>query len=250
MTSVCHPHSNSNTTQNSRSPNAIAPSKISPWLAHFVYFFGRYSLLPLYFNRVEVTGRENIPLDGPVILAPTHRSRWDALILAYAAGRLATGRDLRFMVSSNEIDRKVQGWFIRRLGGFAVNPQRPSPDSLYHSIDLLCQGEMLTIFPEGNIYHQRFVESLKRGLAAIALQAQAKLPNQTVKIVPISINYSHLYPCLGCDVKVDIGKAIAVSRYTTGKSTKKTSQKLTADLEDALRDLHEPAEILEYVVSC
>ncbi|MEM9538561.1 MAG: 1-acyl-sn-glycerol-3-phosphate acyltransferase [Cyanobacteria bacterium P01_E01_bin.42] len=224
----------------SRSMTAIAPSRISPWLARCVYFLGRYALLPFYFNRIEVNGRENIPLEGPVILAPTHRSRWDALILPYAAGKLTTGRDLRFMVSSTEMDRKVQGWFIRRLGGFAVNPKRPSSDSFYHSIDLLCRGEMLTIFPEGNIYHQRFVESLKRGLATIALQAQAKLPTQTVKIVPISLNYSQLYPRRGCSVQVDIGKAIAVSRYATDKSTKKVSQTLTADIEEALRALHEP----------
>ncbi|MBP0020319.1 MAG: 1-acyl-sn-glycerol-3-phosphate acyltransferase [Cyanobacteria bacterium SBLK] len=230
----------------SRSMTAIAPSKISPWLAHCVYFLGRYALLPFYFNHLEINGQANIPPNGPVILAPTHRSRWDALILAYAAGKLATGRDLRFMVSSTEMNRKLQGWFIRRLGGFAVNPKRPSSDSLYHSIDLLCQGEMLTIFPEGNIYHQRFVESLKRGLATIALQTQAKLTSETVKIVPISINYSQLYPRFGCDVRVDIGKAIAVSRYATGKSTKKVSQQLTADLEDALRKLHEPQEIQEY----
>jgi 1-acyl-sn-glycerol-3-phosphate acyltransferase len=248
MTLVCSHPSTSITSHNSRSMTSIAPSKISPWLARCTYFVGRYGLLPFYFNRVEIKGRENIPLDGPVILAPTHRSRWDALILAYAAGRLATGRDLRFMVSSNEMDRKVQGWFIRRLGGFAVNPKRPSSESLYHSIDLLCQGEMLVIFPEGNIYHQRVVESLKRGLAAIALQAQAKLPEETVKIVPISIHYSQLYPSWGCDARVDIGEAIAVSRYTTGKATKKISQKLTADLESTLRDLHDREERQEYVV--
>lgn len=248
MTLVSSRRPSLKTSQKSRSMTAIAPSKISPWLAHSVYFLGRYALLPFYFNRIEVNGRENIPLDGPVILAPTHRSRWDALILAYAAGKLATGRDLRFMVSSTEMNRKVQGWFIRRLGGFAVNPKRPSSDSLYHSIDLLCLGEMLTIFPEGNIYHQRFVESLKRGLATIALQAQAKVPAKTVTIVPISIHYSQLYPRLGCDVRVDIGKAIAVSRYGTRKSTKKVSQQLTADLEDALRDVHETEEIQEYVI--
>ncbi len=246
---LVYPHRpNSIAPQNSRSRSAIAPSKISPWLARLTYLVGRYCLLPLYFNRIEVNGRENIPLDGPVILAPTHRSRWDAMVLAYAAGKLATGRDLRFMVSINEMNRKVQGWFIRRLGGFAVNPQRPSADSLHHSIDLLCQGEMLTIFPEGDIFHQRFVESLKRGLAAIALQAQAKLPEETVKILPISIHYSQLYPSFGCDVTIDIGQAIAVSRYGTGKSTKKASQQLTADLEDALRNLHEWEEIREYVV--
>ncbi|WP_204105983.1 MULTISPECIES: lysophospholipid acyltransferase family protein [Spirulina sp. CCY15215] len=248
MTFVRSHHPNLTALPNSRPMNAISPSNISPWLARIAYPLGRYCLLPFYFNHIEVNGQENIPLDGPVLLAPTHRSRWDALILAYAAGRLATGRDPRFMVSSNEMNRKIQGWFIRNLGGFAVNPKHPNSASLSHSIDLLCQGEMLAIFPEGDIYHQRCVESLKRGLAAIALQAQAKLAQETVKIVPISIHYSQLYPRWGCDVKVDIGNAIEVSRYGTGKSSKKVSQKLTADLEDALKGLHELEEIQDYVL--
>lgn len=226
---------------------SITPSTVSPWLARVAYPLGRYGILPLYFNHIEVNGQENIPLHGPVVLAPTHRSRWDALILAYAAGRLATGRDVRFMVSSNEINRKVQGWFIRHLGGFAVDTKHPSSASLSHSIELLCQGEMLAIFPEGNIYHQRCIESLKRGLAAIALQAQAKLAEEMVKIVPISIHYSQLYSRWRCDVKVDIGRAIDVSSYGTGKSSKKVSQKLTTDLEDALKGLHELEEIQDYV---
>jgi 1-acyl-sn-glycerol-3-phosphate acyltransferase len=86
-------------------------------------FSGNYLVLPAFFSKITVTGQENIPLTGGVILAPTHRSRWDALILPYAVGRLVSGRDLRFMVSANEM-KGVQGWFIRRLG---VSRQHRSP---------------------------------------------------------------------------------------------------------------------------
>ncbi|MCY7276551.1 MAG: hypothetical protein LH702_23160, partial [Phormidesmis sp. CAN_BIN44] len=49
-------------------------SRLSPWLASLVYPIGRYGLLPFYFRRIEVSGREHLPTTGSVILAPTHRS--------------------------------------------------------------------------------------------------------------------------------------------------------------------------------
>ncbi len=219
-------------------PNALSiSSRVSPWLSRLVYPLGSYALLPLYFGHIEVSGQEWLPRSGPTILAPTHRSRWDALIVPHAAGRLVSGRFLHFMVSANEMTG-LQGWFIRRLGGFPVDPQRPGLESLRHTVDLLCQGEMLTIFPEGNIYRQPTVNPLKRGVAVAALQAQAKLTAATVKIVPMSIHYSDPYPHWGTTVQVKIGKPLEVRPYQQGP-LKKASQRLTGDLEAALKDLHE-----------
>ncbi len=212
-------------------------SRVSPWLGRIAYPLGSYAILPAYFGRIEVSGQEHLPASGPTILAPTHRSRWDALIVPHAAGRLVSGRYLRFMVSANEMSG-LQGWFISRLGGFPVDPQHPGMESLRHTVELLCQGEMLAIFPEGNIYRQPQVNPLKRGVAVTALRAQTKLNEQTVRIVPISIHYSDDYPHWGTDVRVEIGQSIAVADYHRG-TLKRDSQQLTTDLEAALKDLHE-----------
>ena len=68
-------------------------SRVSPWLSKIVYPIGCYLVLPLFFSKIKVNGIENIPINEPVIVAPTHRSRWDALIVPYAVGRLSSGRD-------------------------------------------------------------------------------------------------------------------------------------------------------------
>ena len=73
-------------------------SRVSPWLAKILYPVGCYLVIPLFFGKITINGQENIPLHDPVIVAPTHRSRWDAFIVPYALGRLVSGRDLRFMV--------------------------------------------------------------------------------------------------------------------------------------------------------
>ena len=214
---------------------ATVTSRVSPWLAPLVYFLGR-RLLSLFFGRIEVTGQENLPTSGPVILAPTHRSRWDALLIPGMTGRGVTGRDLRFMVSADEV-RGIQGWFIRRLGGFPVDTKHPAITTLRHGVELLQQEEMMVIFPEGNIFRDGSLHPLKPGLARLAVSTESSHPGLGVKIVPISICYSQPVPHWGCDVQIRIGSPLQVADYCTNKSVKQNAKHLTGELEAALKNL-------------
>jgi 1-acyl-sn-glycerol-3-phosphate acyltransferase len=219
---------------NTNSHVACKTSLISPRLSSLAYFLGTKLLLPNFFGQIEVTGQNNIPTTGPVILAPTHRSRWDALLMPFAAGRYVTGRDLRFMVTATECTG-IQGWFISRLGGFAVEPQHPSITSLRHAVDLLVNGQILVIFPEGGIRKGR-VHPLKPGIARLALRAESDHPGLGVQILPVSINYSHLNPSWGTKVNIDIGMPIPVAKYVRG-GVKEDAMFLTNDLSKTLQQL-------------
>lgn len=237
-------HAQAKTTPTEHTPEMSTSAKVVPvtsrvchWLTPILYFLGRRLVLPFYFRQLKVTGQENIPKMGSVILAPTHRSRWDALLIPFAAGKTVTGRDLRFMVTQDEV-KGIQGWFIRRMGGFPVNTKQPGIGSIRHSVELLRNGEALVIFPEGNIFRTGEVQPLKPGMARIALQAESSKPGNGLKIVPISIRYSNPVPHWGCDASVNIGSPINVADYCT-KSAKKGAQRLTKDLETAMRELDE-----------
>lgn len=210
---------------------------VSPWLAKLAYPLAKYLILPLYFGKIEITGQENVPRSGPVILAPTHRSRWDAVVLPYATGRTLTGRDVRFLVSANEM-KGIQGWFVKRLGGFPVDTDRPGVSSFRNSLEILFNCEMLTIFPEGNIFRDRYVHPLKEGLARIALQVKSDRPELGIKILPVSIHYSDPIPTWRTNVVIKIGSAIDIADYQ-GKSIKQSSKQLTAKLEEEIKHLHE-----------
>ncbi|MBV8887012.1 MAG: 1-acyl-sn-glycerol-3-phosphate acyltransferase [Chroococcidiopsidaceae cyanobacterium CP_BM_RX_35] len=210
-------------------------SRVSPWLAPLLYMLGHRLVFPTYFGQLEIAGQENIPTTGPVILAPTHRARWDALLVPYATGRLVTGRDPRFMVSANETTG-LQGWFVRRMGGFPIDPKHPAIATLRHGVELLKQGEMLVIFPEGDIFRDGLLHQLKPGLARLALGAESSQSGLGVKIVPISIHYSQPFPQWGCDVNIRIGSPLRVADYNTG-SVKEKAQQLTSNLEAALKQL-------------
>lgn len=224
-------------------PEVLGKSKVSPWLMAIAYPLCQ-SLLPRYFRRIQITGQEHIPHQGPVIIAPTHRSRWDALLVSLALGRGISGRDLRFMVTATEVTG-IQGWFIRRLGGFPVDLKRVESSSLIYSVALLQQGEMLVIFPEGGIFRDRQVHRLKRGIARIALEVVAQEPTNPIQILPVAIDYDDPYQAWGCGVQIRIGQGIKVNQFDPGVM-KTSSEALTQALWVALQEINEnqPAKVL------
>ena len=56
-------------------------SDVVPWLAPLAILTTEDIALRLFFRRISILGADHLPTDGPVLLAPTHRARWDALIL-------------------------------------------------------------------------------------------------------------------------------------------------------------------------
>jgi len=214
-------------------------SRVSPWLAMLAYPLGCGLVIPGYFGKIDISGQENLPKNGPVILAPTHRARWDALLVPYATGRYVTGRHLRFMVSANEM-KGIQGWFVRRLGGFPVNTKQPAIASLRFGVEALHDGEMMVIFPEGGIFRDNKLHPLKPGLARLALQAELSKPGLGAQIVPIFIDYGDPFPPLNCDVTIRIGSPLQVQQYCKEdcrEVTKHNARRLTTDLEAALQKL-------------
>lgn len=211
-------------------------SKLSPWLTPLAYNIGENLLLPNFFKAIRIIGQENIPTSGPVVFAPTHRSRWDGLLVGLV-GHQATGRYLRFMVTADECVGP-QGWAIKRLGGFPVDVRRPAIATLRHGVQLLRNRQTLVIFPEGDIFRQKTVQRLKPGLARLALQAEQFTPNLGVKVLPIYLDYDSPCPSLGSRVEVRIGKPLDVRNYLSSGSVKQPAMRLTADLKQSLEALN------------
>jgi 1-acyl-sn-glycerol-3-phosphate acyltransferase len=160
-----------------------------------------------YFAELLVLQPEQLPSQGAVLLAPTHRARWDALMLPWAAGRRVTGRDCRFMVTADEM-KGLQGWFLHRLGCFPVNQGRPTLASLRFSVELLACGQQLVVFPEGRIRREDGPIRLHQGLARLALMAASQ--GVDVPVVPVGIAYGHADPRPGDGAALCFGPALKV----------------------------------------
>ena len=166
-------------------------------------------ILRFFFNKKKIINNNfSIPKNSSIILAPTHRSRWDGLILTMAMGRRITKKDCRFMVTKSEM-RGIQGWFLKRLGCFSIDQLSPSLSKLRYAIDLIEKGEQLVVFPEGKINKNGKKLVLKEGLYRLARLATKK--TNSIFVIPIGIAYSKTIPNLGDTFCLSFGKPILMN---------------------------------------
>ena len=180
--------------------------KINPALGFIAMFITQDIVLRFFFSKKKVIKKGfTIPSNTSIILAPTHRSRWDGLVLTMAMGRRITGKDCRFMVTKSEM-KGIQGWFLKRLGCFSVNQLSPSLSTLRYAIDLIEKGEQLVVFPEGKINKFGKKLALKEGLFRLAKLATKN--TAAITIIPIGIAYSSLSPKFGAQFCLSFGQPI------------------------------------------
>jgi 1-acyl-sn-glycerol-3-phosphate acyltransferase len=203
---------------------------VSTWLACVLRPI--HTLFMPSFFRMRVTGREHIPKSGPVIITPTHRSRWDPMVLGCATRRL-----MRSMASQDEFVG-VQGWFMRKLGAFPVNTRRPSASTLKACAHVLLGRDVLVIFPEGSIFYYPpdQVHPLKPGTAWLALKVQEQMPDTSIVIVPVRIRYSQLKPKFRSGVELAIQPPIRVNDFHD-RPEKEAIRDLTRAIESGMGDV-------------
>tara|TARA_A100001035_G_scaffold219186_1_gene179170 strand:+ start:40 stop:714 length:675 start_codon:yes stop_codon:yes gene_type:complete len=210
--------------------------KINPVLGFLAMFITQDIVLRYFFSKKKIINNNfSIPTNSSIILAPTHRSRWDGLVLTMAMGRRVTNKDCRFMVTKSEM-RGIQGWFLRRLGCFSINQLSPSLSALRYAIELIEKGEQLVVFPEGKInkYGKKLI--LKEGLYRLALLAAKK--TNSIFIVPIGIAYSQVSPkfrgrvtlCFGEPLLVDKNSNLSIKEFNETLNIRmKNSEKIALE---------------------
>lgn len=138
-------------------------------------------VLRLWF-RVRLTGVENVPNTGPVIVAPNHKSFFDAFFVGIAAPRR-----VHFMAKVELIEGPL-GWLFKRLGAFPVHRGEADTVALDTARELLADGELVVIFPEGTrVEVPDALGSPRHGAGRLAIETGAP-------IVPAAITgTSHLW---------------------------------------------------------
>ena len=166
--------------------------RINPILGFIAMVVTQDIVIRFFFRKKNIIKNNLlIPNNSSVILAPTHRSRWDGLVLTMAFGRRVTKKDCRFMVTKSEM-KGIQGWFLKRLGCFSINQLSPSLSALRYAVNLIVEKKQLVVFPEGKINKYRKKLVLKEGLYRLARLATKK--TKTISIVPVGIAYSEMSP--------------------------------------------------------
>ena len=183
---------------------------INPILGYIAMFVTQDIVMNVFFNQKKIIKNSfPIPTNSSIILAPTHRSRWDGLGLTMAMGRRVTKKDCRFMVTKSEM-KGVQGWFLKRLGCFSINQLSPSLSALRYAVNLIAKRKQLVVFPEGMINKHGKRLALKEGLYRLARLATKK--TNSITIIPIGIAYSNVSPRFRGKFCLCFGEPLLINR--------------------------------------
>ena len=132
--------------------------------------------------RLRVGGVEKVPAGGAII-APNHQSFFDIPLVAMVLA--LHGRRTHFMAKSELFRNPVFAWIIRNLLAFPVRRGAPDRTAIRYAIDLLKQGELVVIFPEGTRSKTGQLKEAEAGLSLIAAKAG-------VPVVPVGIGGTRL----------------------------------------------------------
>ncbi|GIJ49702.1 1-acyl-sn-glycerol-3-phosphate acyltransferase [Virgisporangium aliadipatigenens] len=139
-----------------------------------LYQFGRVVVAPVLRRawHLEVTGAENVPKHGPVIVAANHHSFIDSTILP-----MATGRQLFFLAKDEYFQNPVTRFVMKELNQIKVDRSsgRASLMAIDAALPFLFAGKPLGIFPEGTRSPDGRLYRGRPGVAKLALDSGAPI---------------------------------------------------------------------------
>ncbi len=123
--------------------------------------------------KVRVTGAENFPLKGGALLIPNHNSLLDAAIVASGEPRM-----IRFVIYKEVFKTPILGKFLFSLRMIPIASTR-SKTELMDFYGKCCReinaGEIVCVFPEGEMPRNGFMLGFKKGFELIARQSKSPI---------------------------------------------------------------------------
>jgi 1-acyl-sn-glycerol-3-phosphate acyltransferase len=141
-----------------------------PFLRGVVMPFLRLVTIPLMFllGPLRVSGRRNVPRKGGALILANHLADIDPPIL-----QAACPRPVYFMAKSELFEMRVVGWLIRQFKAFPVKRGEADRDAIKKAAAYIQAGELVCVFPEGQLSETGELQPLKPGVALIVRMAGA-----------------------------------------------------------------------------
>lgn len=170
----------------------------------------------------KVYNKENLDntKDG-LIVCGNHRSMIDPVILA-----VSTKRQVHYMGKKELFESKFLGFIFKNLGAFPVDRKGVSLSAIKSSLNILNNGGVLGIYPEGTRIKTGYDENnAKAGIALIAKKAN-------VKIMPVYLEGDYKFRG---KLRLYIGKE---KDYFENYSDKLNTEKYTEIGKEILKDIY------------
>lgn len=128
-----------------------------------------------FIYRINIIGKENLDIQNGYVLTANHRSNWDVVVL-YAM----LDRELNFMAKAELFENRVVAWALKKFGAFPVRRNSNDIAAVKQALQILNNGKILAIFPQGTRSAELKVDDAKAGAVLFASRCQKP-------IVPIAI---------------------------------------------------------------
>jgi 1-acyl-sn-glycerol-3-phosphate acyltransferase len=148
---------------------------------HFLKYVVLGPILKLLF-RPWVEGEENLPKDGAAILASNHLSFSDSIFLPLSVPRRITFLAKSDYFTGGGVKGLLTRGFMKGAGQVPIDRSggRASEAALRKALEILGQGDLLGIYPEGTRSPDGRLYRGKTGIARMALEAG-------VPVIPVAM---------------------------------------------------------------
>jgi 1-acyl-sn-glycerol-3-phosphate acyltransferase len=190
-------------------------------------------------TRVRVEGVEHVPVSGPVLVIINHCSNVDGmLMIAYVIPKF--GRRFAWPGKAEAMRWPLVGFAMKQNGVFGVRRGAGDLESFRIARQVLDDGGVLAIFPEGTRSKTGALQEAKEGATVLAARSGAP-------ILPVAIAGSHRFwprgrlprPFRG--MRVRIGEPFRLQMPRTG-DRKEDLRQATADLMGHVAALLPPGQ--------
>jgi len=198
--------------------------------------------LRIYFQRIEVTGTEHVPLKTPVIFVLNHPNALvDPVFLLCLAPR-----PVSFLAKAPLFRMPVLGYLVKAVDSIPVYRRQDKGEDLTKNQEtfiaarkLLARGGTIGICPEGVSHDEPGLRPIKTGAARISLAAVSTGEVSGLKIVPAGLYYTSKTR-FRSDALLYFGKPIDVEPVTLepdGTPPRDAVRHLSSQIEQALREV-------------
>lgn len=143
-------------------PTLKAPIHDKPVHPFYFWLLRQSRRILNFVYRPKVSGLENLPHEGAVLLLPNHISYGDAALL-----QAASPRHVRFVAYEPIYYNPWINWVMRLMRAIPIMPGK-SEKGLQATMEALAAGHVVCIFPEGSISRTGELLELRHGFERIA----------------------------------------------------------------------------------
>jgi 1-acyl-sn-glycerol-3-phosphate acyltransferase len=174
------------------------------------------------FNRVEIFGLDRIPKEGAAVLISNHRSNWDPVFI----GALMK-RPVYYLAKAELFKNPFFSFILTRLHAIPLKRGALDREALKRVSDLLKQGELVLIFPEGKRSLTGEIAPFRPGAVMFAAKTNALL-------IPAAVNNTrHLFPSgFRRRVQLFVGTPVTLTEHSGQKLNLKDENQISSRLRD------------------